>query len=147
MNVCDLITMASNSNLYAGAVLDFRPEINGLENEIKRLELNKKAGCRFIVTQSVYDMNTAAEIASGVRHLKLPVILGILPLLSCKHAWFLDEKVMGIAVPASLIKRMESADSPAKAGIQNARDMLALARKMFSGTCIMPPFNSMFKFF
>ncbi len=38
VTVYQLITLGNESGLTAGAVLDFRPERNGLKNEVKRLE-------------------------------------------------------------------------------------------------------------
>lgn len=141
LNVCQLIAMAKKSDLYTGAVLDFRPEVNGLDHEVKRLEKKVASGCRFIVTQPIYDEQTAKKIHEATNHLNIPVIMGILPLLSYKHAVFLHDKVAGIAVPEHLRQRMEKAENPVKEGVSHARQMLKLAKKMYSGACIMPPFD------
>ncbi len=141
LNVCQLITMAKNSDLCTGAVLDFRPEVNGLDHEAKRLEKKVASGCRFIVTQPIYDEQTAKEIHGATKHLNVPIIMGILPLLSYKHAVFLHDKVAGIAVPDSLRQRMKKAEEPVKEGISQTKEMLELAKTMFSGACIMPPFD------
>ncbi|MEN8210228.1 MAG: methylenetetrahydrofolate reductase [Thermodesulfobacteriota bacterium] len=141
LNVFELITLIKNSDLYTGAVLDFRPEVNGLDSEIKRLEKKVAAGCQFIVTQPVYDEDTAKEIFKGTRHLNIPVIMGILPLLSYKHAKFLHDKVDGIAVPKYLQQQIEKTENPVNYGVSQAKEMLDLAKTMFSGACIMPPFD------
>ncbi len=141
LNVFELITLIKNSDLYTGAVLDFRPEINGLDHEIKRLEKKVDAGCQFVVTQPVYDEDTAKAIFSGIRHINIPVIMGILPLLSYKHAKFLHDKVDGIAVPKFLQQQMKKSDNPVNHGVSQAKEMLDLARTLFSGACIMPPFD------
>ncbi len=141
LNVYDLISLAGNSGLFTGAVLDFRPEVNGLEHETRRLEKKVAAGARFIVTQPVYDEDTAKKIHDSVRHLKIPVIMGILPLLSYKHAVFLHDKVAGIAIPEHLRKEMKTAKDPVATGITRSGQMLSLAKTYFSGACIMPPFD------
>jgi methylenetetrahydrofolate reductase (NADPH) len=141
LNVFELITMAKKSDLLTGAVLDFRPEVDGLEYEAQRLKKKVESGCQFIVTQPVYDEKTAKKIYNATKDLKVPVIMGILPLLSYKHAVFLDDKVAGIAVPESLIKQMKDTQSPVKEGVSQAKQMLELARDMFSGACLMPPFD------
>jgi homocysteine S-methyltransferase len=140
LNVFDLITMARDTGLTPGAVLDFRPEVDGLAHEINRLEKKQAAGCQYIVTQPVYDRATAERIKKHMPA-NAQVILGILPLLSLRHARFLHHKVAGIAVPPSLMAKMKAAEEPVKTGIENARDMLAIAREHFSGACIMPPFD------
>ncbi len=141
LNVFQLIALAGESDLDIGAVLDFRPEVNGLEHEAKRLEQKVASGCRFIVTQPVYDEKTAKAIHMATKHLKVPVIMGILPLLSYKHAVFLHDKVDGIAVPKPLRQQMKAAENPVKAGVDQSRQMLELGKSYFSGACIMPPFD------
>ena len=141
LNVFELIAMAADSSLHTGAVLDFRPEINGLEHETRRVAQKIDAGCRFIVTQPVYDEETAKKIYLATRGFHIPVLMGILPLLSFRHAVFLNEKVAGIAVPQNLQREMKETDAPVKRGVAQSKQMLGLAKKYFSGACIMPPFD------
>ncbi|MCK5835771.1 MAG: methylenetetrahydrofolate reductase [Desulfobacula sp.] len=141
LTVCELIHMAANTGLCTGAVLDFRPEVDGLETEVRRIEKKAEAGCKFIVTQPVYDRKTAERIHAALAHIQVPVIMGILPLLSFKHAVFLHNKVAGIAVPGTIQKEMERTDDPVAYGVSQSREMLALAKNLFSGACIMPPFE------
>lgn len=141
VNVFQLMAMAEEAGLTTGGVLDFRPETDGMEREIQRLEKKVAAGARFIVTQPVYDEKTAQRIHEGTAHLGVPVFMGILPLLSFRHARFLHEKVSGIAVPEPLRRGMETAEDPLALGISQAREMLSLARSRFAGACIMPPFD------
>jgi len=141
LNVFQLIRLIRSSDFFTGAVLDFRPETNGLDHETKRLEKKVASGCQFIVTQPIYDEPTALKIHNATEHLNVPVIMGILPLLSYKHAVFLHNKVAGIAVPKQLRQQMEKAKNPIKEGISQARKMLELGKEMYSGACIMPPFD------
>lgn len=141
LNVFELIELADSSGMETGAVLDFRPEKNGLGIEIRRIEKKVKAGSSFIVTQPIYDLATAESIRTSLNHIKVPVIMGILPLVSARHARFLHTKVAGIAIPGKLQKEMDLAKDPVATGIVQAKQMLELARQMFSGACIMPPFD------
>ena len=141
LNVFELIEMAKESGMQTGAVFDFRPERNGLEREVERLEKKAAAGASFAVTQPIYDRDVARTLSIATSHIGIPIIMGILPLRTPKHARFLDQKVAGIAVPASLIDIMDRADDPIAEGVANARDMLSLAREFFKGACVMPPFD------
>ncbi|MFH2058924.1 MAG: methylenetetrahydrofolate reductase [Pseudomonadota bacterium] len=141
LNVFELISMARTSGLNTGAVLDYRPEVDGLDHEAKRLTKKVASGCQFIVTQPIYDEKTAQKIHEATKGLNVPVIMGILPLLSSRHAIFLHDKVAGIAVPEDLRKKMATSKEPIKTGIAQSRQMLDLGRKMFSGACVMPPFD------
>jgi homocysteine S-methyltransferase len=141
VNVFELVKMSLGSGLNTGAVLDFRPEINGLDAEVKRLEKKVNSGAEFIVTQPVYDEKTAKKISEATKHLNVPVIMGILPLLSYRHAIFLHDKVAGIAVPEKLRDEMKNSKEPVEQGITQAKRILDIAKDQFSGACIMPPFD------
>lgn len=141
LSVFDLIRMGRDSDMVTGAVLDFRPERNGLAAEIRRLKKKAEAGARFIVTQPVYDAKTAQALNDAMADIPVPKIMGILPLISFRHAVFLHDKVDGIAVPENLRTKMQEASDPVAKGVENAKQMMALARKLFSGACVMPPFE------
>lgn len=141
MDVFGLIEMARRSDLRTGVVFDPHPEINGMDTAIRRLAQKKAAGAQFVVTQPVYDETDVDMLATKLNPIGLPVILGILPLRTARHAEFLNSKVAGIAVPEALRKRMHHAKDPVAHGADNARHVLSAARKKFSGVCIMPPFD------
>ncbi len=141
LDVFDLITMARESGMDTGAVLDFRPEHSGLEKEVKRLSEKAAAGAQFAVTQPVYDRETALRIKEALDDIDMPLIMGILPLRSPRHARFLHEKVAGIAVPDPVLERMDRTSDPVAEGAAVSREMLDTAKDLFSGACIMPPFD------
>lgn len=141
VDIYGLVRMAKESGLCTGVVFDFHPEINGLKPAVRHLEKKVEAGAEFVVTQPVYDAASAQEIANALSHVGIPVILGILPLRTPRHANFLHEKVAGIAVPEAVRKAMAEAKDPVAFGVENAVEMLSVARKLFKGACIMPPFD------
>jgi homocysteine S-methyltransferase len=140
-DVYNLVRMAREAGMTTGVVFDTHPEVNGLTSAVAHLERKVDAGAQFAVTQPVYDSAAADELAQATQAAGIPVILGILPLRTPRHAEFLHTKVAGITVPDTLRKRMHSAADPIAEGAANARDMLLIARQGFSGACIMPPFD------
>jgi len=141
VDVSGLVKMARAAGMHTGVVFDMHPEADGLKSAIRHLEKKAAAGAQFAVTQPVYDEKGADLIAESVRHIGIPVIMGILPLRTPRHAVFLHERVAGIAVPQELRNRMHNTEDPVAQGAANARQMVALARDRFSGVCIMPPFD------
>jgi methylenetetrahydrofolate reductase (NADPH) len=141
VDVFALVRMAREAGLYTGVVLDPRPEIDRLDYEVSRLEHKVKAGAQFVVTQPVFDQENAQRLYEATRHLGIPVILGILPLRTARHAWFLHHRVAGIAVPEAVQERMRRAADPEAEGVAAAREMLVLARHWFAGACLMPAFG------
>ncbi len=141
MDVLALVGMAREAGLVTGVVFDPHPEANGLDRAVAHLERKVAAGAQFAVTQPVYDEKSADALAKALNHIDIPVILGILPLRTPRHAEFLHTKVAGIAVPAQVRDRMHKAPDSVAEGLSKAREMLGVARKRFAGACIMPPFD------
>jgi homocysteine S-methyltransferase len=114
------------------------------EKEVRRLEDKVAAGAEYIMTQPVYDPRTVENFLGLVRHLKTPILIGILPLYSHRNAEFLHNEVPGMRIPDDIRERMRKAgsgESAQREGVAIARDALAAAREMAQGAYVMPPFN------
>jgi methionine synthase I (cobalamin-dependent)/5,10-methylenetetrahydrofolate reductase len=114
------------------------------DKEIRRLEEKVKAGAEYVMTQPVYDPATVEKFLSAVRHLQVPIMIGILPLYSHRNAEFLHNEVPGMRIPDDIRERMHKAGSGEQAqleGVAIAQEALLAARELAQGTYIMPPFN------
>jgi methionine synthase I (cobalamin-dependent)/5,10-methylenetetrahydrofolate reductase len=115
-----------------------------LEREVKRLEDKVRAGAEFIMTQPVYDPKSLERFLGLVKHLKTPLLVGILPLYSHKNAEFLHHEVPGMSIPHDIRERMRKAGSGDEAraeGVRIAQEALLAAKQFAQGAYIMPPFN------
>jgi methionine synthase I (cobalamin-dependent)/5,10-methylenetetrahydrofolate reductase len=114
------------------------------EKEISRLDSKIAAGAEYIMTQPVYDPRTLERFFSMIRHIRVPVLVGILPLYSHKNAEFLHNEVPGMIIPDDIRERMRVAGSGEKAqaeGVAIAQEATLAARSLGQGVYIMPPFN------
>jgi methylenetetrahydrofolate reductase (NADPH) len=162
INVYELVALAREAGLQVGVVLDPGPHLfdvatpspggeappsagpqvhDHLSYQVRRLEKKIKAGAQYVVTQPVYDEASARDIHRSTAHLPIPVVLGILPLRSARHARFLDETVAGINVPAVVQARMAASADPVAEGNTLAAEMVSQARRWFAGALLMPPFS------
>jgi len=141
LDVFGLVRMAREAGLRTGVVFDTHPESNGPKEAVRRLAAKVAAGAQFAVTQPVYDAAAADELLVATQPLEVPIILGILPLRTARHAEFLHRSVAGIAVPPQVRNRMQRAADSVAEGAANAGEMLAIARRRFAGACLMPPFD------
>ena len=141
LDVLGLVTLARQADMQTGVVIDPHPETKGFDLAIDRLGQKIHAGAQFAVTQPIYDLVSADAMAAATQKAGIPIIMGILPLRTARHAEFLHNKVAGISVPGPLRKKMHASSDTIKTGNQNAREMLAAARERFAGACIMPPFD------
>jgi homocysteine S-methyltransferase len=119
------------------------PTSEKLEWELDHFRRKLDAGAQFVMTQPVY------EVAAWERFLDqlggmppIPLMIGILPLQSFRHAEFLHNEVPGIHVPDWIRQRMhEAGNEGQKVGVELARDLLAQCRTMASGVYLMPSFG------
>lgn len=120
------------------------PAAMDYDRELRRLELKKQAGARFIMTQPVYDPEVLDRFLRDTAHLELPVMVGLLPLASDRNAEFLHNEVPGMAVPEEIRRRMKAVGSGPLArqeGVKIARETLERVKDRVAGAYIMPPFQ------
>jgi methionine synthase I (cobalamin-dependent) len=118
------------------------PAALNYERELARLQLKKEAGAEIVMTQPVYDPRVLEKFLDDIAPLKLPVLVGLLPLASYRNAEFLHNEVPGMQVPEDVRRRMKSAGTGAaarKEGVAIAREMLTAVRSRVAGAYIMPP--------
>jgi methionine synthase / methylenetetrahydrofolate reductase (NADH) len=116
--------------------------------EWDRLERKLAAGAHLIMTQPLYStgqveaMDTEARRRFGPGGFPVPVLLGILPLQSARHAEFLHNEVPGITIPDDARAAMAAAgDRGAEVGLELALSLLDRVRELVSGTYLMPSFG------
>jgi len=119
-----------------GAVVN--PGADPLEPQIIKMEKKIASGAEFFQTQAVYDIKLFEKFLSRIKHLKVPVIAGIVLLKSAAMARFMNKNVAGISVPDNLIKEMDNAADNAVTAIDIASRLIKQLRPMCRGVHIMP---------
>ncbi|WKZ47386.1 MAG: bifunctional homocysteine S-methyltransferase/methylenetetrahydrofolate reductase [Anaerolineales bacterium] len=132
------------TNFFVGAALNLCPP--DVDNEIKNLHRKVKAGADFFLTQPIYRAGDGPKLleAYETKHGKLdkPILVGILPLVSAKHASFLHNEVPGIFIPEETRKRVEAAgDEGVKAGVEIAVELVEQVKPWVGGVYVMPQFH------
>jgi homocysteine S-methyltransferase len=118
------------------------PSAEDMDAEIAKLERKVEAGVNIMFTQPLFEMKTLENFAKRIGHLKTPVMLGIIPLRSYKHADFLHNEVPGMHIPESVRENMRQAgDSAAKVGVNLSKEFLKEAKSCVAGVYMMPPFQ------
>jgi homocysteine S-methyltransferase len=120
------------------------PGAVNLDEELKRFYYKVEAGAEYVMTQPVYDTRVFENFINRIQDVKIPILIGILPLASAKNAEFLHNEVPGMSVPEAIRKRMHAAgngEAGRAEGIKIAQEALTDCKPMVQGTYIMPPFN------
>ena len=117
-----------------------------LEEEARRLNRKLEAGADLVMTQPVFDIatwTTFSQIYSTMfGQIKVPVLLGVLPLQSHRHAEFLHNEVPGITLTEEARERMRLAGSAGrKEGVKLAQELLLSGHDVVHGIYIMPSFG------
>jgi len=134
------------TNFFVGAALNLCPA--DVDNEVKNLHRKVKSGADFFLTQPIYRPEDGQKLfeAYEAKHGKLdkPILAGILPIVSAKHASFLHHEVPGIFIPEEALARIESAgdaERGAKVGVELSVELIHHIKSWASGIYIMPQFH------
>jgi homocysteine S-methyltransferase len=127
-----------------GVALD--PGAADVDREIKTLRKKIEAGADFALTQPVFEAAVFRAFLKRYEELhgplQLPLLVGILPLASARHAEFLHNEVPGITLADAVRDRMRLAgDQGRQEGIKIAQELLMELREIAAGVYLMPPFG------
>ena len=116
--------------------------------EWDRLERKLEAGAHLVMTQPLYSVDQVEAMLAEARRrfgpagLPVPVLLGVLPLVSARHAEFLHNEVPGITIPDEARAAMRDAgERGSEVGIEMADRLLSATEGEVAGTYIMPSFG------
>jgi homocysteine S-methyltransferase len=118
------------------------PASEDLNLELGRLYQKIEAGGQYIMTQPLYDLETFEKFLDKKKNFNVPLMLGVLPLVSYKHAQFLHNEVPGITVPEDIREKMNKAgENSSTVGAELATEFIERARNLVDGVYLMPSFG------
>ena len=114
--------------------------------EMRNLRRKVQAGADFILTQPVFLPEQAegflTQFAEQYGELEVPVLAGVLPLVSARHAAFLHNEVPGVEIPEAIQRRVQAAGvSAPQEGVRIAVELVERMRPWAGGIYLMPAFN------
>jgi methionine synthase / methylenetetrahydrofolate reductase(NADPH) len=140
-------SIGSNADFNVSCALDMT-WANSDVNELDRFHRKLEAGADFVMTQPIYDAAVLREFLYkyGERYGKVekPIVLGVLPLMSSKHAEFLHNEVPGITLSEEALERMRLAGPNGRQeGVKMAQELLLQLKELpyVQGVYLMPSFG------
>ena len=115
------------------------PGALNLDEELRRFAYKVEAGAEFAITQPVFDPSEFRAFAARVTEHRIPLLAGIMPLESMRHAEFMANEVPGVRVPERILERMRKAEGDGRApdeGLAIAREIAAEVRPLVQGVQI-----------
>jgi len=117
-----------------------------LDHEIDRLNQKVENGAEYILSQPIFDIKQFELFIQRIDHIKIPVLAGIMPLMSFRTVEFLNNEVPGIHVPEDigrLLAKAKDTEEAQKIGIKIAQKAILQVKeyKKIHGIYLMPPFT------
>ncbi len=139
-------SIGAPTSFFVGAAIS--PNAQDPEREARLLVRKVRSGARFLLSQPVYDLGALDRLRSAYRRqageeLAVPILVGILTLVTARHAEFLHNEVPGILVPDDIRARMRGARNDAwREGLSIADELVAGLRDVgAAGVYVMPQFG------
>ena len=126
---------------YGGAINQGR---RNLEVEIGRVKKKMEAGATFFLTQPISTRESAERVRRVKEETGARILCGIMPFVSLKNAAFMKNEMTGIDVTDEVLARYRedmTREEGEQAGIQLAKEMMALTDDFADGYYFSFPFN------
>lgn len=127
--------LKGSPRFFLGAVVT--PGANPIEPQIIKMEKKVKAGAQFFQTQAVYQPEEFERFMQQIKHLKVPVLLGIVLLKSAGMARFMNKNVAGVHVPDTLVEEMDQAENKRQQSTEIAARLIKDMKPLCQGVHIM----------
>lgn len=114
------------------------------ERELQRFAYKVEAGADFAVSQPVFDVDALERFLDKAGHHGIPVVAGIWPFSSLRHAEFLANEMPGVNVPVEIVERMRNAqvsgpEAAVEEGVTIALEMIEAVRPLVRGFHLSAP--------
>ncbi len=117
-----------------------------LDREVSVTRRKIENGADYLISQPIFDLDAydrfVARYTDLYGTLSVPILVGLLPLYSARHASFLHNEVPGILIPEAIMARIEAAgeDAPQE-GVRIAQELAHQLRQRAAGLYLMPQFG------
>jgi len=133
--------IGSGTGFTIGAA--FNPNTRNMAVQAGRLRKKVANGARFALTQPVFDPELFREALEQTRDCAIPLLPGVMPLVSERNAEYLHNEVPGISVPDAIRARMKGLEKEAgrREGLAIAKEFIDATFSTAGGYYLIPPFG------
>jgi homocysteine S-methyltransferase len=120
----------------------FNPNSKNFDAQVKKLERKMEKGAHFVMTQPVYEKSMVRKMKDALGPLGIPVLVGVMPVVSSRNAEFLHHEVPGISIPDAVREKIRSLpEGPAQAeyGREVAAELAREVAEHFRGIYLITP--------
>ncbi len=134
-------SIGSPTRFLAGCAVD--PGASDLGREVQRLTAKMDAGAAFVMTQPLYAQEPLLRLLDRLHGPPaVPLLLGVMPLYSYRHALYLHAEVPGITIPEAVRETMRQAgERGLERGLELAQELVLRLREHVQGIYVVPSFG------
>src|SRR5512133_584504 len=133
--------IGSGTGFTIGAA--FNPNTKSTAVQAERLRKKVANGAVFAQSQPIYDPALFFESLELTRGCGIPLLPGVMPLVSERNAEYLHNEVPGISVPDAIRRRMQGLEKEAgvREGLAIAKEFIQATFDAAGGFYLIPPFG------
>ena len=133
--------IGSGTGFTVGAA--FNPNSRNTALQAQRLRKKIANGAVFAQCQPIYDPALFFETLELTSDCGIPILPGVMPLVSGRNAEYLHNEVPGISVPDTIRKRMNGLEKEAgvREGLAIAKEFIQATFEAAGGFYLIPPFG------
>lgn len=118
------------------------PNAENLDRELDRFRRKLEAGVDFVMTQPLYETAPLERVLDRLGGCPVPIVMGVMPLHSARHAHYLHHEVPGISIPAPVREALEQAgERGLEVGLELAEAVVEAARPWIAGVYVVVSFG------
>ncbi len=120
----------------------FNPNSKNFDAQVKKLERKIERGAHFVMTQPVYEKAMIRKMKEALAPLGIPVLVGVMPVISARNAEFLHHEVPGISIPDEVrahIRSLPEGPAQAEYGRKVAAELAREVAQHFRGIYLITP--------
>lgn len=138
----DALGQAIGTATHFDIGVGMNPNADDLDLEIERSLRKIDAGARFVMLQPIYEERILHQFLEKARlPVTIPVMLGVMPLVSYRQALYLNNEVPGIKIPQWILERMASHIDGESFGADLAIQLIDALAPVVSGVYLVPSYN------
>lgn len=123
-------------NITSGCAIEPYADEKALDAELEATTKKVAAGCEFIITPPVFDLELFRSFMDKAKSLGVPIIPTVFLIKSLAIAQYIANSEPGAHVPDDLIRRIRKSANRENEGLQIAGETVAAVKEMAQGVMI-----------
>ncbi len=117
------------------------PNAENLDSEIERFRQKLDAGASFAMSQPIYAADQLERFLDRFGPVPVPLMVGIMPLISYRQALYLHNEVPGITISSRVLAQFEHVVDGVALGIALSTELMEEVKHLMQGVYLVPSFN------